>query len=189
MKSGKYVHVASFKEFSSLAKRFGLSVKELKNMNPEFTSGPQWVFVPMGAALLENYRNFTFSGIDLLWPVPASNTISSEFGERWGKNHEGIDIPAKTGSSILAAEDGVVIFSGNSLKSYGKMAIIKHLDGFFTVYAHASKLHVKKGEKVSRGQVIARVGSTGRSTGPHLHFELRKDTRALNPQTYITKAP
>ena len=69
------------------------------------------------------------------------------------------------------------------------MVIIKHLDGFFTVYAHANSIHVKKGDKVSRGQVIAKVGSTGRSTGPHLHFELRKDTQAINPQKYITKIP
>lgn len=172
-----------------MANKNGLSLKALKKSNPDYNNEDGWVFVPMGPAFIENYRSFNFSGIDLLWPVPSSNTISSEFGERWGKSHEGIDIPAKTGSSILAAEDGEVIFSGESLKSYGKMAVIKHLDGFFTIYAHASDLHVNKGDKVSRGQVIAKVGSTGKSTGPHLHFELRKDTRALDPQTYISKVP
>ena len=190
IRSGRYIFVKDFNFFKEVAKSHHLSIKELKKTNPNYNYEPnQWIFLPIGPGILENYREFRFSGIDLLWPVPASNTISSSFGERWGKSHEGIDIPAKKGSSILAAEEGEVIFSGNSLKSYGNMAIIKHLDGFFTVYAHASKLHVVKGQKVSRGEVIARVGSTGRSTGPHLHFELRKDTQALDPKSYISKLP
>ena len=75
-------------------------------------------------------------------PVPASKKISSEFGKRWGKNHEGIDIPAPQGSHFLASEKGRVIFSGNSLKSYGNMLIISHPGEVFTIYAHAKKLFV-----------------------------------------------
>ena len=188
IKSGKYIFVKNYTDFKQIAKNIDYSINELKSINPSYNSAhASWVFVPMKPGFLEKYDGIKFDGIDLLWPVPASNVISSEFGERWGKSHEGIDIPAKTGTVILAAEGGKVIFSGNSLKSYGKMIIIKHKEEFFTVYAHANRLHVSKGDTVSRGQVIANVGTTGRSTGPHLHFELRKNTKALNPKRYISK--
>lgn len=190
IRSGRYVYVTKFSEFELIAKENNLSLDEFKKINPKYDKGKEaWVFVPMRPGLFEKYKNFSLAGIELLWPVPSSNKISSDFGERWGKSHEGIDIPAKRGSHIMAAEDGKVVFSGNSLKTYGNMIILKHAGGFFTIYAHAQKLHVSKGDTVSRGQIIANVGSTGRSTGPHLHFELRKNTEPLNPKIYISKIP
>ena len=104
-----------------------------------------------------------------------------------GKGHEGIDIPAVTGTHFLAAEDGVVKYAGNKLSSYGNMVVIAHDDDLFTVYAHAHRLFVKTGDTVSRAQVIGQVGSTGRSTGPHLHFEIRKKKKAINPTKLLVR--
>ena len=190
IRSGRYVYINNKSELVMISKANNLTIDEIKLANPKYIVGNKsWVFIPMKPGILENYDNFTFSGIELLWPVPSSKVISSEFGERWGKNHEGIDIPAKKGSHIMAAESGKVVFAGNSLKSYGNMIILKHDGGYFTVYAHADKLHAERGDLVSRGQIIAKVGSTGRSTGPHLHFELRKNTEPIDPKRYLSKLP
>lgn len=187
--SGRYFYVHGKSEINKIIKTYNVPISVLKSLNPKYKIGNKgWVFIPMHPGFLEKYDSITFGDLDLIWPVPSAKRISSEFGKRWGKKHEGIDIPAKTGSHIIAASEGVVVFSGNSLKTYGNMIILKHNNGFFTVYAHASKLDVTKGEKVSKGQVIARVGSTGRSTGPHLHFELRKNSDPIDPSKYLTKS-
>lgn len=102
-----------------------------------------------------------------------SGRISSRFGKRWGKFHDGIDIAAPTGTRVYAAHAGKVINSGSNLSGYGKTIIIRRVDGLTTVYAHNSKLIAKLGENVGQGDLISNVGSTGRSTGPHLHFEIR----------------
>lgn len=118
--------------------------------------------------------------------MPTRGTLSSRFGKRWGKMHEGIDLAARTGTAIKAADGGTVIFAGKN-GSYGLMVDIDHGGGFVTRYAHCSKILVKKGDKVYQGQTIAAVGNTGRSTGPHLHFEVRKNGVAQNPYNYIGK--
>ena len=117
---------------------------------------------------------------------PVSGSITSNFGMRhhpilkkW-KKHTGVDISASTGTSIKAADSGEVIYAG-WLGAYGNAIIIDHGGGMQTVYAHCSKLLVKKGRKVSKGKIIGRVGSTGWSTGPHLHFEVRKNGNPINP--------
>lgn len=120
--------------------------------------------------------------LDFAWPV--RGTLSSNFGRRWGRNHEGIDIKAKTGTPIFASESGRVIISGR-LRGYGKVVVVKHAGRYRTLYAHASKLLVRKGAFVERGQKIAEVGSTGKSTGPHLHFEIRRSEIAQNPIRYL----
>ena len=112
------------------------------------------------------------------WPV--QGRLSSRFGLRRGRPHDGIDVAASHGTPILAAEAGRVIYSGR-LGSYGKVVIVKHAGPYRTVYAHASRLLVRKGEFVERGQKIAEVGSTGRSTGPHVHFEIRRAETPQNP--------
>lgn len=119
----------------------------------------------------------------LSWPVDGG-IITSRFGQRNGRNHDGIDIGAKEGTPILAAADGKVVFNG-WMHGYGRMLIVKHANHLTTVYAHNSKNKVKKNSRVKRGQVIAEVGQTGRSTGPHLHFEVRNDTHPKNPLLYL----
>lgn len=110
--------------------------------------------------------------------------LTSGFGPRWGSFHAGVDLAASYGTSIYASDGGTVIFSGwNS--SYGKTVKIDHGNGFVTWYAHCSSLYVSKGQKVAKGDKIAAIGSTGYSTGPHVHFEVRKNGRAQNPMNYI----
>ena len=115
---------------------------------------------------------------------PTRGTLTSRFGSRWGRMHEGIDISAKIGTAVLAADGGKVIFSGTS-GNYGKLVKIDHGGGFVTYYAHNSKLLVSVGDKVYKGLKIAEVGNTGRSTGPHLHFEVRKNGNPVNPLSYV----
>lgn len=119
----------------------------------------------------------------LAWP--AKGTLTSGFGMRDGRKHEGIDIAAAKGTPIYSAAKGNVVFSGWGPTGYGKMIIIKHKHHLTTLYAHNSKLLVRKGSRVKQGQKIALMGSTGRSTGPHLHFEVRNDTHPKNPIKYL----
>ena len=122
----------------------------------------------------------------LMWPVKGG-TLTSRFGTRNGKNHHGIDIGARRGTPIRAADGGTVKFSGWGPTGYGKMIIIKHPGKLTTVYAHNSRNLVKEGSKVKRGQMIGRVGKTGRASGPHVHFEVRNDAHAKNPLLYLKK--
>jgi murein DD-endopeptidase MepM/ murein hydrolase activator NlpD len=116
--------------------------------------------------------------------TPIKGILTSIFGEqREGYYHKGIDLAANTGTKIQAALDGKVSFSGVA-DGYGKVIIIDHSDNLQTVYAHCNKLNVSEGEQVLRGQIIAEVGNTGDSTGPHLHFEIRVDGVPIDPLGY-----
>lgn len=115
---------------------------------------------------------------------PTSGVVTSRFGARWGRTHTGIDIGAPTGTPIKAAAGGTVIFSGWK-GTLGKLVVVSHGNGVQTYYAHCSSLLVSSGQIVSAGQLIAKMGNTGRSTGPHLHFEIRSNGYAINPQSYI----
>lgn len=124
-------------------------------------------------------------GISLIRPV--SGTITSRFGAGSSirrSSHTGLDIAAPTGTTVVAAAPGTVTFSGYK-GSYGNMLVISHGNGVQTYYAHCSKLYVSSGTQVSQGQKIAAVGSTGNSTGPHLHLEIRVNGVAYNPQNYL----
>ncbi len=117
---------------------------------------------------------------------PAKGVFTSGFGPRWGRMHKGIDIAAPTGTPIHAAADGVVVSAGWNRGGYGKLVDIRHPDGTLTRYAHNSKIIVSKGQRVEQGQKISLMGSTGFSTGPHLHFEIRKGgTKAVNPIAFL----
>ena len=115
-----------------------------------------------------------------MWP--AKGTLTSGYGWRWGKMHKGIDIAAPIGTPIMAAAAGEVIFAGWNSGGYGNLVKLQHSDGSVTFYAHNNRVLVHNGQKVKQGQLIAEMGSTGRSTGPHLHFEIRPNgTTAINP--------
>jgi len=120
----------------------------------------------------------------MMWPVPSSSTVSSPYGPRWGGFHPGIDITAPHGTPIIATKDGVVINSGWS-GGYGKCIIIDHGNGISTRYAHASVLLVSPGQPIKAGQVIAKMGSTGWSTGSHLHYEVLVNGRHHNPHSFF----
>jgi murein DD-endopeptidase MepM/ murein hydrolase activator NlpD len=119
-------------------------------------------------------------------PLPVDyDYISSPFGKRWGRQHQGIDFAAPQGASIYAASAGTVIYSGWE-SGYGKSVVLDHGQGRLTRYAHCSKLLVKVGQVVSKGLQIAEVGSTGHSTGPHLHFEVIVDGVRKNPAWFYS---
>ena len=135
-------------------------------------------------------KNSPYVGGEFTWPCPASRYISSSFGNRlhptlhvW-KFHTGIDIGCASGKDIVAAASGKVIMS-QWYGGYGNCVMIDHGGGIVTLYGHASKRLVSQGQTVKRGQTIALVGSTGRSTGPHLHFEVRKNGEYINPMNYF----
>ncbi|MEG6617258.1 M23 family metallopeptidase [Peptococcaceae bacterium 1198_IL3148] len=115
---------------------------------------------------------------------PAGGSITSPFGGRWGRSHEGIDLGAANGSAAVAAEAGTVI-RASWYADYGNCVDISHGNGMVTRYAHLSKISVSVGQSVQRGQVIGNVGNTGRSTGPHLHFEVLINGRPQNPANYL----
>jgi murein DD-endopeptidase MepM/ murein hydrolase activator NlpD len=124
------------------------------------------------------------------WPVQGYTRISSPYGMRMHpvlkvrKMHTGIDIPAPTGTNVLSIDNGKVIFAGVQ-SGYGNTVMILHDDGKVSLYAHNSRITVSSGQRVSKGQVIAKIGSTGRSTGPHLHFEIRINGSHVNPTNYL----
>jgi len=118
------------------------------------------------------------------WPVEAG-VISSEYGARWGKMHKGIDIAAEVGEPVYAVADGEVIYAGDGLRGYGNVIIIQHADRVSSLYAHNSELKVKQGDHVAQGTLVALMGSTGHSTGPHVHFELRQGDVAVNPHSLL----
>lgn len=128
---------------------------------------------------------------EFTWPFPGYTRISSEFGYRvhpiTGKKkfHSGLDMAGPSGSPIVAAEDGTVISAGWNDGGYGNMVMIDHGGGIVSVYAHNSSLSVSSGQKVKRGQTIAACGSTGLSTGPHLHFEVRVNGTCKNPRNWL----
>jgi murein DD-endopeptidase MepM/ murein hydrolase activator NlpD len=124
----------------------------------------------------------TPSAAGLIWPV--NGPVTSGFGMRWGRMHEGIDISASTGTPIWAAAAGTVIYAG-WLGGYGNLVVVDHGSGLATAYAHASAILVAVGQGVTQGETVALVGSTGHSTGPHLHFEVRVNGVAVDPLLYL----
>lgn len=116
--------------------------------------------------------------------IPHKGTISSRFGTRWSRNHNGVDILGQVGSSIYAADAGVVEFAGWDHGGYGNLVKINHNNGYVSYYAHCNSLNVKEGQTVKKGDIIATLGNTGRSTGPHLHFEIRKNGKPVDPLSY-----
>ena len=126
-------------------------------------------------------------GVSLIQPIASGYTITSKFGRRSRDNHPGIDIAAPKGTAIKAAAGGTVIFagSGSPYGGYGNIVVIQSNSSTAIRYAHCSKIYVRKGESVEQGQVIAAVGSTGMSTGNHLHFEIRYNGQKIDPQNYV----
>jgi len=118
----------------------------------------------------------------LRWPL--QGVLYSRYGVRQGQRHDGIDISAPEGTQVGAAGPGTVIYAGEQA-GYGSIVILRHEGGLLTLYAHASALLVRQGERVAVGQPIARVGQSGRTTGPHLHFEVREGARPRNPLLYL----
>ena len=128
-------------------------------------------------------KNILESGV--IWPLAQRGVISSRFGKRWGNIHEGIDIAIETGTEVLAAECGTVSYISENAGGYGKYIKIDHGNNLETAYAHLDMIEVKKGQAVRAGERIALSGNTGRSTGPHLHFEIVQSGNQIDPEPYM----
>jgi murein DD-endopeptidase MepM/ murein hydrolase activator NlpD len=126
------------------------------------------------------------SSSGFVWPV--NGKIISRFGAKAkGLHNDGINISTRRGTSVRAAENGVIAYAGNELRGFGNLLLIKHAGGWVTAYAHNEKLLVKRGQTIKKGQLVARVGSSGTVNSPQLHFELRRGKRAVDPQKYLSK--
>lgn len=196
MKSGQYVYLETPAHIKKIAKNYGVTLEEIKSANSEQAlQGQEWIFVPnkIGIAYLlrDTYVIEDYSSLGkgrFIWPVPQFYKVSSHFGKRGGKNHDGIDIPAPKGTPIVAVDNGVVVYSDNGIRGYGNMIVIAHTDDIFTVYAHNRSNKVDKGDSVKKGEKIAEIGNTGRSTGPHLHFEIRVKNKVRNPAQFLSNS-
>ncbi len=128
------------------------------------------------------------TGRGFIWPV--NGKVIGDFGRtRQGQRRDGIDIAAREGAPVLAAEDGLVAYAGEGIHGYGRLILLRHGDGYITTYGHNAALLVEVGELVERGQVIARVGSTGNATRSMLHFELRKGRKPIDPESVLVREP
>ena len=125
------------------------------------------------------------SGNSFRWPV--KGRVVAEFGARPdGGHNDGIDVAVPQGTSVKAAENGVVAYAGNELKGYGNLVLIRHANNWVSAYANNAELLVKRGDKVRRGQIIAKAGATGAVSQPQVHFELRKGSRPVDPTKYMS---
>jgi murein DD-endopeptidase MepM/ murein hydrolase activator NlpD len=143
---------------------------------PNASSAPEQPVAPL--------REPPPTGHGFAWPVRGQVLAGYGPGAN-GTQNDGINIAARAGTPVLAANDGVVAYAGNELRGFGNLILLKHADGWTTAYAHCETITVKRGDRVKRGQTIARVGATGAVAEPQLHFELRRGTRALDPQSYL----
>lgn len=182
--------VQSGESLWEIANRYGVTLEEMGTANglvdPGYLQIGQQLALPEAAVLKPDQvgdEHIAYGGL-FQWPVVAP--VSSYYGPRWGRNHAGIDLAANQGTPIRAARDGKVALSG-SIKGYGNTVILDHPDGSRTLYAHCERLLVKQGQQVKQGQTIATVGSTGHSTGPHLHFEIHVASKTRNPLDYLPK--
>lgn len=125
----------------------------------------------------------------LRWPLASRVVVGSAFGARDGRRHEGIDLPAPTGTPVYAAADGRVAYAGNGVRGYGNMVVLRHAGDLLTVYAHNAVLLVSQGAPVRAGDRIALVGQSGRATGPHLHFEVRAGQIPQDPMPLLPEPP
>ena len=197
---GTYHVVTAGETLFRIGKAYGLSYQELARVNGIQDPGQirvgQRIFIP-GATQQLPVETITPTepapavpispepGFDtFLWPV--NGAINSGFGPRGSSFHDGIDIAAPEGTPIVAIEAGEVIYS-DQLRGYGNMVIVRHAGGIVSVYAHNEANLVREGQTVARGEVVAKVGSTGRVTGPHLHFEIRRNNAAQDPLRYLPK--
>jgi murein DD-endopeptidase MepM/ murein hydrolase activator NlpD len=118
------------------------------------------------------------------WPV-RGRVITSYGAKTNGKSNDGINVAVPDGTPVTAAEDGVVAYSGNELKGYGNLILVRHFNGYVTAYPHASELLVKRGDMIKRGQIIAKSGQSGEVGSPQLHFEIRKGSSPVDPMQLL----
>jgi murein DD-endopeptidase MepM/ murein hydrolase activator NlpD len=182
------ITVRSGDTLSSLSKRHGVSISQLRSLNglsSDRLRVGQTLRLSSSSSASNSSVERVSSGYERpLWPM--MGVITQRFSYRGPKRgHAGLDLAAPTGTPVYAALSGTVTFSGWNVFGYGQLVTIRGIDGRDYYYAHNSRRLVSKGQRVRQGQMIARVGSTGNSTGPHLHFEIRSGSAIVNPSAIL----
>jgi murein DD-endopeptidase MepM/ murein hydrolase activator NlpD len=197
MPPGQWYVVAPGETLDLIARRAGVPAEDLLELNGFESAAlvkPGTLLFVMTAAVPEPTTApppaaaVTDSGSPpaLRWPLTTIHVlIGSPFGARWGKPHEGIDLPAPVGTPVFAAADGRVVYAGAGIRGYGNLIVLKHAGDLLTAYAHNSVLLVSQGQSVRSGDRIALVGQSGHATGPHLHFEVRRGQIPRDPMSYL----
>ncbi|HNX23046.1 MAG TPA: LysM peptidoglycan-binding domain-containing M23 family metallopeptidase [Spirochaetota bacterium] len=168
-----------------------INIRYVKAVNKSDTLDKKFLFIPCGK--ISTIERSLFLGTAFFSPLQYGKATSgfgtrrNPFNDRRMEFHKGIDLGCHSGTKVHAARSGEVVFSGYE-EGYGNLVIVEHEFGYRSYYGHLSKRLVKAGQKVKPGEIIALSGNTGRSTGPHLHFEIRKNGRALNPLTFLKKS-
>ena len=182
---GIIYRVSPGESVGSIARKFDLKTKTImKDNNIEDASSLK---IDQKLILRGAKPEFSYQDrLDQKFMYPINTRITSYYGPRWGRMHEGVDFAAPMGSPIRAVSSGRVVYSGWAT-GYGNVVIIEHQKGLRSLYAHNSKLLVRAGESVGKGEVISRSGNTGNSTGPHLHLEIQVNGRPENPLNYINR--
>ena len=186
--------------FYRICKTYGVDLKEVSSLNgisdPSKIQTGQRIFIPGAKKVLKveividdvvaepgEKAKIVYKKLDFIWPVEGK--ISDVFEEVESRRHQGIDISSPLGTPIKASHAGMVIYSNNTIKGYGNLIILRHSEEYVTVYAHNQVNLVEEGTWVEKGQIIGKVGQTGKASGPHLHFEIRKNNKALDPMLFL----
>ena len=190
LRDGVYHTVRKGQTLWSICSRYGADIREVQKINniknPNKIFVGQKIFIPGQRSTKTVPPTVEASDQKIpsfIWPVKGK--ITRRFGILDGERHDGIDISAPRGTPVIASADGLVIYSDNDVKGYGNLVIIQHEGDVKTVYGHNLVNLVSQDEVVKQGRVISKVGSTGRSSGPHLHFEVRVGRSAKDPMKYL----
>jgi len=204
VRKGVYHVVKRHQTLYRICKTYGVDIHEVASINgiadPSKIQTGQRIFIPgarkvlkveividdVAAEQVETARErakAVYKEMDFIWPVEGRMGDGFEDNER--KRHQGIDIRASRGTPIKASGAGTVIYSGNTIKGYGNMVILRHSEEYVTVYAHNQVNLVEERDRIEKGQIIGKVGQTGRATGPHLHFEIRRNNKPVDPLPYL----
>jgi murein DD-endopeptidase MepM/ murein hydrolase activator NlpD len=197
---GVYHVVERHQTLYRICKTYGVDLKEVASLNgisdPSKIQTGQRIFILGAKKLLKveiyiddvaaeqgEKLKIAYKKLDFIWPVEGK--INDVFEEAESRRHQGIDISSPIGTPIKASNAGMVIYSNNTIKGYGNLIILRHSDEVVSVYAHNQVNLVEEGTWVEKGQIIGKVGQTGRASGPHLHFEIRRNNKAVDPMLFL----
>ncbi len=200
---GVYHTVRKGETLWRISYKYGVDIEDLAEINsikdPSRIKAGQRIYIPRTKKVKESKKRYhtkrttkkktaqkspaAAKKVKLVWPV--KGRVVSGYGMRGDTMHKGIDIKAKEGTPIRAADHGKVVYADDGMRGYGNVIIIKHRNNLFTVYAHNRKNLVRKGDDVKKGQIIGYVGNTGNATTSHLHFEVRDGSKAINPFFFL----
>jgi murein DD-endopeptidase MepM/ murein hydrolase activator NlpD len=197
---GVYHVVQRHQTFYRICKTYRVDLNEVASLNgiadPSKIETGQRIFIPGAKKVLKveiyiddvaaeqgEKSKIAYKKLDFIWPLEGKITNVFEGAE--SKRHQGIDIACPIGTPIKASNAGTVIYSNNTIKGYGNLIIIRHSEEYVTVYAHNQMNLVEERAWVEKGQIVGKVGKTGRASGPHLHFEIRRNNKAMDPMLFL----